>query len=297
MSLKDATKDWLRSVVAAHVGASIRRYEFCSYLGDVRTNVLGGISYLSPQEGKVVEVSDRFTLIKTSANRFCVVLNSLLSLPVVVGDRVRIVGYQLRRFDGTNADGSDDGGGEMTLTGAETRFPCKWEGRYLGIDKKFADGYISIQNPYLQDLLIQMEKISVNGGYRRIVNVLVDAGAKQLQFIDPPVEESGTTAPAVKAQVATLKFVGEVEIFYNRGDDLYGIRLTPTPADQLKAPLEPGSQAERHMLHGPFSFVDITFDELGDALQVAIDDDAWLKAAVTVLKAAPKKRSTQPAEA
>src|SRR4051812_27791636 len=101
MSLKDTAREWLRTVAPTHVGANIRRYDFTTYVGDVRTNMLGGISYLSPQEGKVVETSDQFTLIKISANRFCVVLNSLLSQPVGVGDKVRIAGYQLRRFDGS----------------------------------------------------------------------------------------------------------------------------------------------------------------------------------------------------
>jgi hypothetical protein len=290
MNLKDSARNWLRTVAPAHVGTNVRSYNFATYVGDVGTNMLGGISYLSPQEGKVVEICDRFTLIKTSANRFCVVLNSLLNQPVGVGDKIRAAFYELRRFDGSLADGSDDGGGSVALTGAQTRFPVKWAGRYLGIDEKFEASYRTIQNPYLQDLITQMESMKVNDGYRRVVNVLVDANAKNLDFVDPPEDESCAKPPAIKASVATTQFVGEVEIFYDRADDTYGINLHPTPEDQLAAPLVPGSQAERHMRHGPFSMVNIGFEELGDALQVAIDDQEWLKAKVTNLKRAPTKR-------
>ena len=297
MSLKDTAKTWLRTVAPAHLGANIRRYTFSTYVGEAATNMLGGIGYLRPQEGKVVEIGDQFTLIKVSANSFCIVLNSLLSSPVDVGDKIRAVFYELRRFNGSLADGSEDGGGSITLTGTQTRFPVRWEGRDLCIDEKFEASYRTIQNPYLQDLIAQMESFKVNDGYRRAVNVLVDANAKNLDFVDPPEEETFSKPPAIKASVATTQFVGEVEIFYARGCDTYGIHLRPTPEDQLAAPLVPGSQAERHMRHGPFSMVDICFDELGDALQVAIDDEGWLKAKVTILKPAPKKRVQEQASA
>jgi phage baseplate assembly protein gpV len=104
-----------------------------------------------------------------------------------------------------------------------------------------------------------MERIPVNGGMRRVVNVLVDAGAKDLDFVDPPEEKSAETAPAIRAQVETKKFAGGVEIFYDRAADTYGIRLTPA---------QPGKDG--------LLMTDIYFDELGDALQVCIDDESWM---------------------
>lgn len=46
---------------------------------------------------------------------------------------------------------------------------------------------------------------------------------------------------------------------------------------------------------GPAVIDDITFDELGDALLMAIDDGKWAEAKVTVLKPAPKKRTAEAA--
>jgi hypothetical protein len=220
-----------------------------------------------------------------------------LSQPVTAGAKVRIEGYQLRRFDGTLADGSEDAAGEgvktITLTGTQTMFPVNWEGRYLGINEKFSAGYRQIQNPYLRDLIKQCEHIPVNGGLRRIVNILVDATGRDLDFVDPPEEESALVAPAIKVSVATQKFIGQVEIFYNRPDDMYGIRLTPTPLAQLQVAPPAGSTAELNMRLGDALIEDITFDELGDALLVAIDDEKWAEAKVTVLKPAPKKRMAE----
>lgn len=294
MSLKDIAREWVRSVAANYLGRNIRRYTFSTYVGEISHNSLGGLNYLGPQEGTVAEVSDQFTLLKVSANSFCVILNSLLSQPVNAGAKVRIEGYQLRRFDGSLADGSEDPAGEgvktITLTGTQTMFPVNWEGRYLCINERFAPSYRQIQNPYLRDLIKQCEHLPVNGGLRRIVNILVDANGCDLDFVDPPEEQSALVAPAIKVNVATQTFVGLVEVFYNRPDDMYGIRLTPTPLEQLQVAPAAGSGAELNMRLGPTLIEDITFDELGDALLVAIDDGKWAQAKVTVLKPAPKKR-------
>ncbi len=190
MSLKDIAREWVRSVAASHLGRNIRRYTFSTYVGEISHNMLGGMNYLGPQEGTVAEVSEQFTLLKVGSNSFCVILNSLLTRPVNPGDKVRIEGYQLRRFDGTLADGSEDPAGDgvktITLTGTQTMFPVTWEGRYLCINEKFASGYRQIQNPYLRDLIKQCEHMPVNGGLRRIVNILVDANGRDLDFVDPP---------------------------------------------------------------------------------------------------------------
>lgn len=278
MSLKPDADQWLRVIAPTHVGANIRRFTWTSYLGEVRHNTLGGITYLSPCEGKVVAANDRFTLVKTSANSFCLVLTELLSLPVAIGDKIALTFYKLRRFDGTAADGSDDtsvdGIRTFSLTGAETLFPVRWEDRYLGIHEKFSPGYREIQNPYLRDLITQCEKLPVDGGLRRIVNVLVDANARDLDFVDPPEHLSMEQPPAIKATVATGKFTGDIQIVYDRAMDYYGIRLQPTTGE-------------------PTTIEDICFDELGATLVDAIDDGTWRLAQTTVLKPAPKPRAAR----
>jgi len=163
------------------------------------------------------------------------------------------------------------------ITGAETRFPATWEGRYLGINERFGASYTAIQNPYLRDMITQMEREKVDGGMRCTVNVLVDAGATNLTFTDPVEEESVTTPPGMTAQIANSKFTGSVFVGYDRGADTYFIDLTAGE----------GSEARR--------IDDVHFNELGERLIEAIDDREWLKAKVVITKKAPKKKAqTQP---
>ncbi len=274
MNLKDTAREWARTVVGRHIGRNIRRFDLATYVGVAGHNMLGYMAYLGPQEGNVVEVGEQFSLVKTSSNKFLAVLNTLLTQPLVVGEKVRVAGYQLRRFDGTLADGMDDaadasGCRSTVVGGAETQFPVKWPGRYLGINEKFEASYREIVNPHLQVLIKQLEDMPLDSGFRRVVNCLVDAGGHGLDFVDPPLEESGSIHPAVRVNVATRKFTGTVAIFYKPFGDLYGIRLHGQGGPETDKVLD-----------------NIGFEELGEALQDSIDDGSWQLARVTVLRRA-----------
>lgn len=277
MNLKEQARQWIQSVVASHLGKNIRTFKWSTYTGEISHNSLGGVNYLSPADGKVVEQGDVFTLIKTGPSTFTIVKTDLLSQEVDVGDNVGITFYKLRRFDGSAADGTDDpsigGARTFALTGAQTRFPVKWDDRYLGIDDRFEEQYAAIQNPYLRDLITQLEGLAVDGGLRRVANVLIDAGAKNLAFVDPLEEHSCQTPPAILVDVESGKFKGKVKISYDRASDTYNIDLVAANGEETKR-LE-----------------DVHFNELGDHLIEAIDDRAWLKAKVTIKKKAPKKKA------
>lgn len=272
MNIKESAAAWLRSVVRGHVGANIRRYDYALYAGQLAHNALGYISYLSPQEGAVADVGEQFSLVKTSPNKFFVVLNALLSEPLQPGQKVRIVTYRPRRFDGSATDGTEDaavnGLRSIVIGGAQSIFPVKWPGRHLGLDEKFSAAWQEIGNPYLREMIEQLEKLPANGGYRRLVNVLIDAGARNLVFVDPP-EQDAATAPAIRMEVATAKFKGVLELRYDRAGDMYGISL------------QSGEST--------VDLADITFDELSEQLIDAIDDESWRAAKVTVLRAAKKR--------
>lgn len=277
MTLKDQARKWIQTVVANHLGRNIRTFKFVAYTGETSHNQLGSVSYLMPAEGKVVEQGEDFTLIKTGPGSFTIVVSQLLSEPVALKDKVAVTFYKQRRFDGTAADGSDDsavdGCRTVMLTGVETRFPATWEGRYLGINERHSASYTDIQNPYLRDMITQMEREKVDGGLRYIVNVLVDAGATNLTFTDPVQEESVAAPPGMAAQIANSKFTGSVFVGYDRGADTYFIDLTA------------GEGGDTHRID------DVHFNELGDRLIEAIDDREWLKAKVVITKKAPKKKA------
>jgi len=272
MDLKETAQQWLKSVAAKHLGKNIRSYKWISYLGVIAHNAFGGICFPSPKEGKVVDSNHQFTMVKTGLAEFVIVTTALLSSPVNIGDKIGLCFYKLKRFDGTDADGRQDTTGPMLLTGAKSYFPVKWPDRYLGIDEKFSDRYTEIQNPYLQDLINQMEAIPVDGGMRRVVNILIDANATQLVFNDPVEERSMEDRPAINVHVSTAKHVGSVSIIYNRVPDTYTIELTPDNGSK-KLILE-----------------DLYFDQLGQTLIDGIDDGSWKTARVTVLKPATKKQ-------
>ena len=280
MTRKEIAKAWTLSVASAHLGNNIRTYSMGFYLGDISsaTNIYGGISFPTPCSGTVVDMNDQFTLVKTKPSEFRTIDNRLLDTPVQVGDKIALKFDQLKRFDGTAADGMEDAAvgnvHSFSLSGAESKFPVKWDKRYLGINEKFAEKYQEIQNPYLRDLIRQMEKIPVNGGLRRVVNVLIDAQARDLSFNDPTEERSCEDPPAIRVHVSSKKFTGSVEIAYDRAADTYRITLTPD-------------------LQGtePLALENVYFNDLGPVLEEQIDDGEWLKAKVTLLKAAPKKRA------
>ena len=274
MNLKEAAHDWARTLIGRHIGRNTRRYTAATYVGVAGHTMLGAMAYLGPQEGNVVEVGEQYSLVKVSPNKFLIVLNTLLTQPLIVSEKVRVAGYQLRRFDGTLADGMDDAADANGIlscvsSGAQTQFPVKWPGRYLGINEKFEASYPEIRNQHLQVLIKQLEDMPLDGGIRLAVNCLVDAGGNGLDFVDPPLEKSATMHPAVRVNVATRKFTGTVEIFYKCIGDLYGIRLRGQGSSETDTVID-----------------DIGVDELGEALQDAIDDGRWRLAHVTVLRRA-----------
>ncbi len=278
MNPSTKASEWINSVIGPHLGAR-RNCTWSAYLGQAQTNSLGGITYLLPCEGKVLETGEEFTLLKITLKRFLVIANALLDKPVNVGDKVALKFYGLKRFDGTAADGADDPAvgnvRSFALTGAQTLFPVKWPGRYLGINEKFKDDYTEIQNPYLRDMIKQLEDIPVNGGLRKLANILVDASATHLTFNDPTEEMSAEDAPAVNLVVKSAKFEGGLQIAYDRASDTYTISLKPSDSGQAPTVLE-----------------NVHFCELGEVLIDRIDDGAWLLAKVTLLSVAPKKRTS-----
>jgi hypothetical protein len=141
---------------------------------------------------------------------FDVISTRLLDTAVNIGDKLALSFYQLRRFDGTMADGSEDpavdGCRSFSLTGAASTFPVKWEGRYLGINERLGAEYRTIQNPYLRDMIRQIETLGLDDGSdRKLVNVFIDAGATQLTFVDPPEAKSCDTPPAIAMHFASAK--------------------------------------------------------------------------------------------
>lgn len=277
MSLATQAAEWLKSFAVNHLPSTARRYSWKTFVNEVTHNNLGGVRFLSPSEGKVVEINDQFVAVKEKGATFVIVERALLSQDVGLGDKIGLSFYKLKRFDGLNPDGSEDpavgGMRSFMLTGGRTRLPVIWEGR-SGDNMTMGPGAkTEIQNPYLRDLITQLEEIPVHGTPRKVVNILTDASPSDLSFNDPTEEDSALDAPAVRLNVATAKHTGGVEISYDRANDTYSVTLTPTAGEPMR--------------------VDgVHFDQLAEVLLDGIDDGSWNKAKVTMIKAAPKKRAS-----
>lgn len=275
-------RTWLKERVSNHLGSNIRKYTFRVWLGQPKENALGGLSFLSPCEGKVVEIADGLVLIKESANKFCAVARDLLTVPVELDSKVKLTFYDLRGFDGLKSDGSDDpaenGCRSFMLTGSKTLMPALWEdrGRLVNRTKGVTSTWATIQNPYLRDLIKQMEGIQVDrSSGRNLVNILVDANGTTPIFIDPPEEASCSEDkqkwPGIITMMNSAKFRGQAAIRYDRGADTYEIELTPNLGESQ-------------------TFDSVHFEDLEPILKREIDDGSWQNVKVEILKAAPKKR-------
>ncbi len=278
MSLAKQAADWLKSIVGAHLPATARRYTWKTFVNEVTYSALGGPRFLSPSEGKVVDMTEEFVAVKEKGSTFVVIERKLLSQEVAIGDKIGLSFYKLKRFDGLNPDGSEDpsvgGIRSFMLTGGQTRFPATWEGRH--VDRMALGPNVTpteIRNPYLRDMITQLEQIPIPGTPRKLVNILTDANPSNLTFNDPAEEDSAIDAPAVRVDVASAKFTGRVEVRYDRASDTYTVLLTPVIGDAMTLDW-------------------IHFDQLGEALLEGIDDGSWLTAKVTMIKAAPKKRAS-----
>lgn len=272
-------RQWLTARAHSHLGSNIRSFKWTSWLGQPKNNTLGGLSFLRPQEGKVVEMDDDLVLIKTKPSEFCVVARDLLNTQIEIDSKVKLSFYDLRDFDGLKSDGSEDpadgrGFKSYMLTGAKTLMPAIWGERSKWSRETVKSGWTAIQNPYLRDLIGQMEGISVGAG-RNLVNVLIDANGTTPTYIDPPEEHSAHDDnqrwPAILTTVNSAKFRGDVAIRYNRGADSYEVEFTPNLGE---------SQL----------FQNVLVCDLQTVLVDRIEDGSWQNVKVEVLKAAPKKK-------
>jgi hypothetical protein len=263
---KDKARAFLQSIAWNHLPSTTRRYSFVTYTGEPSMNALGIQADLSPQEGKVVEVTDDWIVLKKGrAAEFFITARSLVTSVPNIGATVRITPYARRDFNGVRLDNpkvEDRGNGvtvrTITIGNSVSKIP---------VDKA------SIQCPELLEMIRQLEELESPDGVRRLSQILVDAGAwkKRVEYKDPAHQEILSMPPTLRFRVESGKHTGYVDVVYDRGFDFYKIRLI-----------------EDISLNVTKEYVDVDFTSLGDFLIDAIDDGQWKLATVEVLRAAPK---------
>lgn len=262
---RDEAKSWLRDVAWKHTPSNARRYQFQIYTGEASINVLGLQADLNPQEGKLVEVSEKWAAIKTARTEFFVCATPLMEFVPEIGATIRVTPYVRRKFDGTRLDAPkvQDLGGYMTSTIiiGERVSP-------IPVDKA------SLKSPYLRDMIAQLEELPAPDGTRTIAQLLVDAGAgtEPICFDDPEDDDVIRKPPTIEFRITSQKWNGYLRVIYDRAMDFYRVQLT----DTTKAKVEVDIQ-------------DVDFTSLGEVIANLVDDGNWRIAKVEVLKPGPRK--------
>lgn len=270
MLTNEHARAWLKTVVAAHLpktGHAVN-YKYRTYVMSPQGNAIGLMADLHPQEGKVVEVSDDWCLLKLDRVSFFVADRRLLDSTPDLGAVVRITPYARRGFDGLRAD-----------------TPAKQEIDGVVI-RTFTVGRVTTRLPIVNreglrcqeliDTINLIEDQLTPDGCRSLSQALVDAGAAghPIGYKDPLPIEILHLRPSLQFRVSTAKFQGHLNIVYDRAGDHYVVQLAEfNTAEIVKQ--EDGVLAP----------------DLAAAVVRLIDDQAWRIAKVEVLKAAPKRRA------
>lgn len=266
-SQQNDAKTWVRSVVGKHLPRTARSYRVATYTGEASVSSLGLQLDLSPFEGKVVEVTEAWILMKAGrAAEFFVVSHSLVDNVPAVGDSVRITPYARRGFDGRRLDSPkvaiDNGVRIQSFVLGEHR-------SRLPLDTE------TLVCPELCEMVDQIEQLRAPDGVRRLAQVLVDAGAGSMPiaYVDPAPEDIIAKPPSLKFRVHTAKTDGWIEYRYDRGLDAYDMALTDLGDALLK-------EAKS-----------VFFDQIAEITTDWIDDGAWRVAKVEILRSSKARSS------
>lgn len=267
MKTKETARSWLASVAQQHLPSNARRYKFSAYCGQQNYGSFIGLPVdLSLAEGKVVDITDEWLLVKTGRNEFFVADVELLTLVPVIGDTVTIEPWARRGFDGLRLDAPrDSGDGCKTFILGETRsrFPNR----------------SGLQCPQLVDMLNQLEVLTMPDpdGIRTVAQVLIDAGAwnHPVEYCDPAESDIISNPPTVTVTLDAPHIEDgpvALSVIYDRGGDMYRVESTSASG---KATCQEN----------------VTFDMLPDVIGGIAADPDWRKAKVTVIKKAGKALS------
>lgn len=263
---KEQAREWARGVAGRHLPATARKYSLAIYAGEASISSTLGIQFdLQPAEGKVVELTDEWIMLKIGRAAYLfVVARDLVDVVPALGAVVRITPYARRGFNGRRLDAPTE---EITDSGLRLQSWTLGESRSrLPIDKE------ALKSLYLRDLIDQVEALDAGDGIRCMSQVLVDAGAwmHPVEFVDPDDRDIIATPPALKFRVRTAKHDGGFEIGYDRAADTYDLFLTGQDGGIVK--------------HRE----GVLFVELAETAVDWLDDGSWRIAKVEVLKPAPR---------
>lgn len=253
-----AIRSQLPALVADHVPSNVRRFKFRIHDDQPAISTLGFHIDPKPFQGKVIAVTDEAIVVKLGRAEFAVLDRELVTVVPTIGATVEVAPYARRRFDGLRVDTPDE----------ETRYTA--DGLpYTTRTVLLSGNSLKLpvpepRCPELADLIEQVEKLPAPDGFRRITHLLVDAGARDFDTVDPTPANIIKTPPAILFTVDSAKFQGRVTVLYDRGADLYAVELR-----------REGELVARND--------EVYFDTLGNVLEDLIDDGQWRRIRIDVL--------------
>lgn len=269
---KDQASAWVRTVSRAHLASNCREYRWAVYVAQrSNSSALGFQVDLKPAEGKIVDESEEYVLMKTSRTEFFVAAKESLSIVPEVGSVCRITPYARRLFDGTRLDAPIE---ENCGTYVTKIYHMGAYKSPLPIDKE------KIACFQFRDMINVIESERADS-IRTISQVLIDAGAlAEPIFCQDVIDEEDIIdkPPTLRFAVCTSKHTGYVEIRYDRAGDCFTVLILNGDMTVLSC-----TEQVYIAIDGPSNIGQIIID--------AVDDGAWKIAPVAILKKAPARKA------
>lgn len=267
---RSTIRNQMPTLVVGHVPRNIRTFKFRVIDDQPQESALGFMIDPQPFDGTVIATTDEAVVVKTGRAEFVALDRKLVTTVPDDGAKVHVHPYARRRFDGLRADTPEERT-EHTADGT----PYTVKTHILGS----APAKLPIpepQCPELGDLIQQLEQLPAPDRFRRIMHLLVDAGACDFTWVDPTPDKIIETPPAISFTVETTKFAGRVTVLYDRAGDVYAVELRRD--DEL---------VDRHD--------EVYFDSLGEVLERLIDDGRWRQIEVSVTSGTKASRQRRAA--
>lgn len=253
---KDALRTLLPALVSGHLPRNTRSFRYQIYDNTPLVSAFGIRIDPRPFQGKIIAKTDQALVIKTGRISFAAVDRSLANKDPAEGARVEVTPYARRRFDGLRADTPKEEVQQMEDGRTYTVHT-------IMLGKNVALPLPKPRCPELAELIEQIENLPAPDGVS-VVNLLVDAGAREFSCVDPQPDAIVDTPPTISFDVASGKFSGRVSVIYDRALDLYLV--------ELRRGTELVERVDQ-----------VCFDTLGATLEQLIDDGAWRRIQITVL--------------
>lgn len=276
-------KGWIQTQVLKMPKRNFKSFNYRIWDTKPSANAFGGYAEMPTAEGKVIAANSGYVAVRHgTTSRFTIISASLFPSEYAVPDNtVRVIFPQRTDFDGLKIDGSedpaDDEGVRSFVIGAQHTFPVIWPERFSGRSAKQVQSWTGIQNPYLRDLITQLERLPTGTG-RSIADLLVSITLGRPRFVDPAedasVAENLRERPGIEFMLHTPLSGGAVGLGlrYNRAGDFYSV-------DEI---YQDGRFETAHD--------DLYFDDIGAILSEHYGDKNWRNVKVELLKAAPKAK-------